>query len=161
MCLWGAGDSCGRGTWHMAQVLTKIAGNQNGHDVFFSVGFFFWFSFTFVLLYLSAFSRFPPILFILNWSCHLALCLTAVFHFRSFIFSCSFFLCVFLFLSSVSTYHSLPFSMRFFFVSCGFCGLFVCFMRQPRKAISRWKIVGGQSVRGVFFFLCRVESTKC
>lgn len=65
------------------------------------------------------------------------------------------------FLSSVSTYHSLPFSMRFFFVSCGFCGLFVCFMRQPRKAISRWKIVGGQSVRGVFFFLCRVESTKC
>jgi len=41
MCLWGAGDSCGRGTWHMAQVLTKIAGNQNGHDVFFSVGFFF------------------------------------------------------------------------------------------------------------------------
>lgn len=91
--------------------------------------FFFWFSFTFVLLYLSAFSRFPPILFILNWSCHLALCLTAVFHFRSFIFSCSFFLCVFLFLSSVSTYHSLPFSMRFFlfhavFVVCLFalCG---------------------------------------
>lgn len=149
--------------WHMAH---GTGVNQNcwqskwSRCVFLS-WFFFWFSFTFVLLYLSAFSRFPPILFILNWSCHLALCLTAVFHFRSFIFSCSFFLCVFLFLSSVSTYHSLPFSMRFFFVSCGFCGLFVCFMRQPRKAISRWKIVGGQSVRGVFFFLCRVESTKC